>query len=124
MAYATVADLEARWKTLDSAAQAVAEVKLADAAVLIDSFGVPKSADAAKAVSCSVVMRAMSSMATDALGVTQASITAGSYQQQWTYSNPSGDMYLTKQEMKMLGFGGGSLGFARPSYGALEAADG
>ncbi len=123
MAYATVSDLEARWKTLDSAAQSVAETKLDDAAVQIDSYGTPKSDDAAKVVSCNMVMRAMSAMTTDVLGVTQASMTAGSYQQQWTYANPGGEMYITKQEMKMLGFGGGKVGVAVPSYGRLEPDD-
>ena len=123
MAYATVSDLESRWKTLDSAARAVAEARLEDAATLIDSHGTPKSLDAAKVVSCNAVMRSMSALSTDSFGVTQESMTAGSYQQQRTFSNPSGDMYLTRQELKMLGFGGGSLGFARPSYGVLEAAD-
>ena len=123
MAYATVSDLEARWKTLDTAARAVAEAKLGDAATLIDSYGTPKSADAAKTVSCNAVMRAMSALSADSFGVTQESMTAGSYQQQRTYSNPSGDLYLTRQELKMLGLGGGSLGFARPSYGRLEAGD-
>lgn len=123
MAYATVADLEVRWRALSESEQAVAAVLLDDASALIDSYGEPSSQGAALAVSCSAVRRAMSPMANEMYGVTQASMTAGSYQQQWTYSNPAGDLYLTKQERRMLGFGGGKLGMARPSFGRLEPDD-
>ncbi len=120
MAYATVSDLEARWKTLDAQEEAVASTLLEDAAVLIDSMGTPRSDDAARVVSCYMVRRAMSSQAADVFGVTQTSMTAGSYQQQWTYANPGGDLYLTKAERSMLGLGAGKVGVAVPSYGRLE----
>ncbi len=123
MAYATVEDLQRRWRTLTQAEQAVASALLEDAAVLIDSYGEPKSDDAAMVVSCMVVRRAMSSTTADLFGVSQTSMTAGSYQQQWTYANPGGDIYLTKQEKSMLGHGGGKLGVAIPSYGRLEPDD-
>ena len=123
MAYATVSDLEARWRPLAQSEQAVASALLDDAAVLIDSHGEPKSDDAAKVVSCMAVRRSMSAAESDAFGVTQASMTAGSYQQQLTYANPGGDLYLTKQERAMLGFGCGKLGVAVPSYGRLEPDD-
>jgi len=122
MSYATVEDLEARWRELSESEQAVAQVLLEDVAVLIDSYGEPSNPDAAMVVSCSAVRRAMQASATDLYGVSQASMTAGSYQQQWMYANPSGDLYLTKAERRMLGRGG-SLGFARPSYGRLEPDD-
>lgn len=122
MAYATVEDLEARWRTLDSDERAVAEALLADAAAYIDAWGTPSSAQAALVVSCNMVKRSMAAAGTDAFGVGQASMTAGSYQQQWTYANPSGDMYITKAEKKLLGFGG-TIGFARPAYGVLEVDD-
>jgi len=123
MAYATVEDLEARWRTLTESERAVASALLDDAAVLIGSYGEPSGAEAARAVSCLMVRRAMSPMAGEMFGVTQASMTAGSYQQQQSFANPSGDLYLTRQERRMLGVGGGGAGFARPSYGRLEASD-
>jgi len=123
MAYATVADLEARWRDLAESERAVASALLDDAAALIDSYGTPSSAQAALAVSCSMVRRAMNPMTAEFYGVSQASMTAGSYQQQMTYANPSGDLYLTKQEKRELGFGIGKLGMARPSYGRLEPDD-
>ena len=123
MAYATVNDLEARWRTLTDSERAVAQALLDDAAVLVDSYGADVDADAARAVTCSMVRRAMNPMTGDLFGVSQASMSAGGYQQQMTYSNPSGELYLTKQERRMLGFGGGRLGTARPSYGRLETDD-
>lgn len=120
MAYATIADLESRWRTLTSDEQAVALTLLDDAAVLIDSMGTPSSPAAALIVSCDMVRRSMSMSQADAYGLSQASMTAGPYAQQWTYANPTGEMYLTRTERKMLGFLGGSIGFARPAYGRLE----
>lgn len=120
MAYATVSDLEARWRTLTSDEQAVALTLLDDAAVMIDSMGTPSSSDAALIVSCDMVRRSMSMSQADTYGLSQASMTAGPYAQQWTYSNPTGEMYLTRTERKMLGFLGGSIGFSRPAYGRLE----
>ena len=122
MAYATVADLEARWKALESGQASVAEALLDGVAVLIDSYGTPDE-DAALTVSCTAVRRAMSVNDMGLYGVTQSSMTAGSYQQQWTYGNPTGDLYLTKAERRMLGFGGGKAGIARPSSGRLEPDD-
>lgn len=120
MAYATIADLESRWRTLTSDEQAVALTLLDDAAVLIDSMGTPSSDAAALIVSCDMVRRSMSMSQADAYGLSQASMTAGPYAQQWTYANPTGELYLTRTERKMLGFLGGSIGLARPAYGRLE----
>lgn len=120
MAYATIADLESRWRTLTSDEQAVALTLLDDAAVLIDSMGTPSSTAAALIVSCDMVRRSMSMSQADAYGLSQASMTAGPYAQQWTYANPTGELYVTRTERKMLGFLGGSIGFARPAYGRLE----
>ena len=120
MAYATVQDLEARWRALSESEQAVALTLLDDAAVIIDSMGTPSSTAAALIVSCDMVRRSMSMSQADAYGVEQASMTAGPYAQQWTFANPTGELYLTRAERKMLGFLGGSIGFARPAYGRLE----
>ena len=120
MAYATIADLESRWRTLTSDEQIVALTLLDDAAVLIDSMGTPSSSAAALIVSCDMVRRSMSMSQADTYGLSQASMTAGPYAQQLTYANPTGEMYLTRTERKMLGFLGGAIGFARPAYGRLE----
>ena len=69
-------------------------------------------ADLLKMVCCNMVIRAMSAMASDSYGATQMSMTAGPYTQSWTYGNPTGDLYVTRQEKKLLGIGVGRIGWA------------
>lgn len=121
MAYATISDIEARWRPLDEAEEARASALLDDAAVIIDDLaGIDEStvdeqtAAKAKIVSCDMVIRAMS-MSQDAYGVSQASMTAGPYTQSWTYSSPSGDLYLTKMEKRLLGIASGYIGSIEPA---------
>lgn len=116
MAYANVNDIQARWRELTADEAARANALLEDAAILIDAHGTPNE-DAARVVSCNMVIRAMSASGLDAYGVSQSSMTAGPYTQSWTYSNPSGDMYLTKAEKKMLGFIGSYIGSIRAKVG-------
>ena len=64
MAYATVSDLEARWRTLSESEAARAAVLLDDAAVKIDEAGYIDPNDSrkvslAKIISCDMVKRAM-----------------------------------------------------------------
>ena len=54
------------------------------------------------------------------VGATQFSMTAGPYAQTTSYSPTYGLPKLLKSELDMLGFLGGSIGFARPAYGRLE----
>lgn len=114
MAYATVSDVEARWRDLDQREEARAAVLLDDAAAMLDKLvsvtGDAEQAAILKMVSCDMVIRAMG--ATQA-GLSQSSMTAGPYTQSWTYSNPSGDMYLTKTERKLLGISSGYIGSIR-----------
>ena len=96
MAYATVADLEARWRELTDAEETQAETMLSDAALIIDAFTTidPDDADAlarAKYVSCAMVERAMMAAASDGFGVTNMSATMGPFTQQVTYANPNGE---------------------------------
>lgn len=58
-----------------------------------------------KDVICAMVARAAPNEMT---GFTQFNEGAGPFQQGGTVANPSGDFYLTKQEKKSLGIGGGS----------------
>ena len=62
MAFATVEDLEARWRTLTPEEQAMAAVLLDDAAVKLSEWeidGDEKQAAKLKIVSCDMVKRAM-----------------------------------------------------------------
>lgn len=119
MAYAAVSDIEARWRTLSDSEQARAAVLLDDAAAILDAFVTVDATDEEQAallkqVSCSMVIRAMSATETDSFGVSQSSMTAGPYSQSWTYANPSGDMYLTKLEKRLLGITQGYISTIEP----------
>lgn len=118
MAYATVSDIEARWRTLTSDEEAKAAVLLDDAAAILDTLAVFDSSDPnvaanLRTVSCNMVIRSMSSSG-DSFGMSQGSMTAGPYTQSWTYANPSGDMYLTKMEKWLLGITSGYIGSIQP----------
>lgn len=130
MAYADVSDLEVRWRTLTTDEQARAEALLDDASAMLDAYVTvdetdEKQAQLLKIVTCNMVERAMSTSAEDGVdlyGVTQQSMTAVGFTRQLSYANPTGDLYITKAERKLLKIGG-SIGFARPSYGRLEVDD-
>lgn len=125
MLFADVADIEARWRTLSDTEQARAEAKLTDASALISALlkksGVAiddsddEQAEALRYVTCSMVIRSMSAGEYDAFGVTNQTTTAGPYSQTFTFSNPSGDMYLTRLEKSLLGINtSGYIGTIRP----------
>lgn len=113
MAYATVADVQARLSyELTEEQQALCATLLDDAALLIDSCNNAASADVKKVVSCRIVIRAIpndadASLAGVPVGATQGSMSALGYSQSWTIgSNGStGELYLSKTEKSMLGAG-------------------
>lgn len=111
MAFAVVKDVEDRWRDLDETEEARATVLLDDASAMLSSLVEVDAGDAAQAallktVCCSMVIRAMSAVESDMFGVTQQTMTAGPYTQMRSFSNPSGDMYLTKMERRLLGVSG------------------
>ena len=117
-AYATVADVEARWRDLSTSDEARCGVLLDDASAMLTKLVAvdpsdTEQADLLKTVCCNMVIRVMSS-SEDLFGVSQASMTAGPYTQSMSYSNPSGDMYLTKTEKKLLGISTGYIGSIEP----------
>lgn len=119
MAYAGVSDIETRWRELSTDEEARATALLDDASAMLTEMVGVDAADGAqlqllKIVCCNMVIRAMSASEYDAFGASQMSMTAGPYTQQWTYSNPSGDMYLTKMEKRMLGITSSYIGTIRP----------
>ena len=123
MAYATVEDVEGRWHSLTSDEQERCALMLSDAAVAIDMLTTvgESKLEAAKIVSCNMVIRSMaaSDSQNDAFGATSVTTTAGPYSQSVSFANPSGDLYFTKLDKKMLGIRGGGR-MLRPSIG-LEA---
>jgi len=122
MAYATIEDLESRYGELSSGMADRAQALLDDAATILDALIVvdisdQQMLDRLRMVSCAMVNRALQAAESDAYGVSQASMTAGSYTQSMSFSNPSGDLYLTGTEKTMLGIGGGYIGTIRPKIG-------
>lgn len=109
MAYATVADVESRTThTYTTDEQAVITTLLDDAAVHIDAYNAHATEAAKKLVSCSMVIRAMGDGdAVMPLGATQGSMSAGGYSQSWTMGSGggSGELYISKEEKKLLGYG-------------------
>ncbi|MBE6483670.1 MAG: hypothetical protein E7Z96_02650 [Actinomycetaceae bacterium] len=110
-AFATVADLEARWRPLTDTERARAETLLVDAASLIRDT-CPATWQAAgeatlRRVSCAVVKRAMVAPAgdMDLIGVASQQATVGPFSQQITFRDPGGDLYLTAAEKRSLGKG-------------------
>jgi len=106
-AFATYGDIEKRWHTLTAPERQTATTLLDDATqIIMDTC--PRWADASertlKAVVCAMVIRKML-VDDDHLGVTNAQQTAGSFSESFTYSNPMGDLYLTRAEKARLGVG-------------------
>lgn len=119
MAYATLSDLEARWRPLSDDEAARAEVLLDDAAVILDTFVEVDEENenlikALRQVSCSMVQRAMTAAENGLIGISQQTISADIYSQSMTTANPSGDLYLTSMEKRLLGLGGAYAISVRP----------
>lgn len=125
MAYATYAELEARWRPLTEQERTRATALLDSAAVYLDALVEvdPKDerqAAALKEVSLSMVQRAMVASESDAFGVEKQTISADIYSQSTTFSNPGGDLYLTQLEKRILGITGGYMLSVRPTIAPVE----
>lgn len=108
VAFAEVSDLEARWRPLEVAEQSQATVLLDDASTIIRAeCPDADTLDSAITlmVACGMVKRAMSVPA-GMEGVTSLQQSAGPFQQTPQFSNPMGNLYLTKQDRKLLGISG------------------
>lgn len=110
MAYATVEDVQARMsRTLTEEEQAICSTLLDDAAIIIDTFNADAAADVKKVVSCRMVSRSLGDGETSGvpMGATQGSMSGLGYSQSWTMgaSGSAGELYLSKLEKQMLGYG-------------------
>ena len=119
MAFADVSDIESRWRELSTDEEARATTLIDDASAMLSALVEvdetdEEQAELLKMVCCNMVIRAMSASEYDAFGASQMSMTAGPYTQQWTYSNPSGDMFITKMEKRLLGISTSYIGTIRP----------
>lgn len=123
--FASVEDLQARWRDLNEGEAKRAVVLLGDATAMLSGelakAGVEvDGADEVQAtnltsVCCAMVKRAMDS--TEDGAYTQTSMTAGPYTQSWTPANPNGDMYITSTEKKTLGLKRQRIGMIHPLIG-------
>lgn len=123
MAYATLDDLEARRGVLTTDEREKAAALLDDAAAILDGLvtvdGSEEQETLLMIVSCNMVSRALSTTP-DAYGVSSLSTTAGVYSESLQYANPSGDMYLTKLEKRLLGVTTSYIGYIRPIIGVHD----
>lgn len=117
MSYATHEDVQARLiRELGSEERELCSKLLEDAAVIIDSNKNNATEEQKKVVSCRMVIRAIGNGdgADVPIGATQGTMSALGYSQTWTLSNGSaGELYLSKNDKKMLGIGN-SIGSYSP----------
>lgn len=126
MAYATVDDLEARWRPLSEDEAAKSETLLDDAGVMLASLVTVDGEDEQqlallRVVSCSMVMRAMMASESETFGLSQVDYGMGPFSQAAHFANPSGDLYLTAQEKRLLGVGDGYIIDLRAKVGDADA---
>jgi len=122
MAYADVEDVAARWRYLSEDEAARAEVLLEAASEMLDALVPSTEGKEAllKTVCCDMVIRTLALGVSDNYGLASTNMTAGPYSQSWNYYNPSGDMYLTKLEKKLLGISSGYIGTIPARIGAQD----
>lgn len=119
-AYASVSDLEKRWRALSDIEAPRAEALLTDASVIVASECARRGvaidqadelqALTVTAVVCEMVKRAMQAPV-DEPAMSQWSKTVGSFTESGTYTNPHGELYLKDSEMKRLGLKGQRMFF-------------
>ena len=116
MAYATIEQVEAGFRTLTSDERTVCAALLDEAAVQIDAIASSASADAKRVVSCRMVRRAIAATSSGdfPVGATQGTMSAGGYSQSWTMNSGStGELYIGKAERMILGVGN-KIGVSNP----------
>jgi hypothetical protein len=119
--FATVEDLQGRWRDLTPSEQAKAVQLLSDASLWLSTVAAAAAADTSKAgllriVSCDMVIRKMSPPP-EMVGLAAYQQSAGPYQVSQSLANPAGDFYLTRQEERLLGIGGTRIGAIKPKIG-------
>lgn len=106
--YATPDDLKARYPSVGAdATEDIMRAVLGDATDLIrTALGDATPSDATlRRVCCEVAARAIAGSSSGMLGATQGSTTVGPTSQSLTFSQGSGELYLTRAEKQSLGIG-------------------
>jgi hypothetical protein len=115
-AFAEVTDIETlTGKTFTESESARVEMLIEMASAKLVSFVHIDEDDEHQAetlhnICCAMVARAYGNGDTTLNGVTQQSMTAVGFTQQYSYSNPSNDLYLTADEKRELGIKGRGKG--------------
>ena len=127
--FATITDLQSRWRALSDIEKTRAETLLIDASVIIATMCAQSSITidttdelqsmTLEAITCEMVKRAMLSPI-DQAPMSNYSQTAGSYSESGTFVNPTGDLYLTSSEKNRLGIGKQHMFSIRPTGGVLN----
>ncbi|MDR1447684.1 MAG: phage Gp19/Gp15/Gp42 family protein [Candidatus Ancillula sp.] len=115
-AYANIEDLEQRWRPLFPKEEEVAQTRLLDASNLMrikcrqnsidldaDIVEDELVAELVVKICCNITKRSF--LTNDDMPVSQYSEHVGQVSQSYTLFNPSGDMYMTKEEKEELGIG-------------------
>ena len=109
-AYATCEDVEKGYRELTEDEQEKAAALLDEAEIIIDAYASPAAEnEAKKVVSCRMVRRAMGDETglQIPMGASQGTVSGLGYSQSFTYgTGASGELYLTKQDKKLLGVSG------------------
>lgn len=106
--FATVSELETRWRTLTPSERGTAEALLLDASQMVaDEVGDVSqvSESTLRRITAGMVKRAMSGPG--GIGIDSTQFGSGPFQESVKYSNPMGDLYLTKADRRALGLTGG-----------------
>lgn len=109
LSFATVEDVEARWRSLSSDERSIADVLLDDASDIIRvrwpemdarvlSGGI--STQTLVRITAGMVRRAM--MNRDVEGITQMQETTGPFSNGATYTNPNNNLYLSADDIRAL----------------------
>lgn len=108
MSYATIEDVEAGFRLLNSDERDMCSALIKEAGLLIDAVAVKSEDNIKNVVTCRMIRRAIGNGNVESvpMGATQGSVSALGYSQSWTMSNgSSGELYLSKLEKQMLGVG-------------------
>lgn len=116
--YATLTDYELRYGDVKADDEPRIETLLSDATSMIlanggDSEPQEEFKNAYTLVCCAMAHRVVTSPAWAVGGVTQHTQTAGSFSESYSFGNPNGDLFLTKNERKTLGLSSQKLGSIR-----------
>lgn len=114
--FATFDDVKARYPAASIRNRETVETLISDASALMQASA-PKPTDNKRLlcfVCCSVVRRALAAaenVGDGMTGVTQTSQTVGAFSQSWSFTNPAGDLYLTRAEKRLIRGQGAQTGF-------------